>query len=269
MHSGRIARRTDCRLLAGCGEDWAGLSLTMPLKRAVLPLLDKVDPLAADVGGADTVTFAGRVCRGHNTDVPGMIAALTAAGVTAADISAAGPALILGGGATACSALASLRGLGAAGATVAVRDAARAADLLAAADRLGMAVRLTAFGDEEHADRAPGLLISTVPAGAADGYAGRMRCGRAARPWPFSMLFITRGRPGWPQPRRPRAPSRSAAFELLLHQAGPQVQLMTGRPAPLEVMRAAGLAESARRASPSSRAGLRRSRRAAEYHHPP
>ena len=43
-------------LLAGCGEDWAGLSLTMPLKRAVLPLLDKVDPLAADVGGANTVT---------------------------------------------------------------------------------------------------------------------------------------------------------------------------------------------------------------------
>jgi len=26
-------------LLAGCGPDWAGLSLTMPLKRAVLPLL--------------------------------------------------------------------------------------------------------------------------------------------------------------------------------------------------------------------------------------
>ncbi len=235
-------------LLAGCGEDWAGLSLTMPLKRAVLPLLDEVDPLAADVGGANTVTFAGRVCRGHNTDVPGMIAALTAAGVTAADISAAGPALILGGGATACSALASLRGLGAAGATVAVRDAARAADLLAAADRLGMAVRLTAFGDEEHADRAPGLLISTVPAGAADGYAGRMlRAGGA----PMAVLDAVYH----PWPTRLAAAAAAAGavtvsgFELLLHQAGPQVQLMTGRPAPLAVMRAAGLAELARRAS--------------------
>jgi shikimate dehydrogenase len=235
-------------LLAGCGEDWAGLSLTMPLKRAVLPLLDKVDPLAADVGGANTVTFAGRVCRGHNTDVPGMIAALTAAGVTAADISAAGPALILGGGATACSALASLRGLGAAGATVAVRDAARATDLLAAADRLGMAVRLTAFGDEEHADRAPGLLISTVPAGAADGYAGRMlRAGGA----PMAVLDAVYH--PWPTRLAAAAVTAGAVtvsgFELLLHQAGPQVQLMTGRPAPLEVMRAAGLAELARRAS--------------------
>src|ERR1700684_3264669 len=72
-------------LLAGCGKDWAGLSLTMPLKRAVLPLLDKVDPLAAGGGGANTVTFAGGARHGHNTDVPGMIAALAAAGVTAAD----------------------------------------------------------------------------------------------------------------------------------------------------------------------------------------
>ena len=235
-------------LLAGCGEDWAGLSLTMPLKRAVLPLLDKVDPLAADVGGANTVTFAGRVSRGHNTDVPGMIAALAAAGVTAADISASGPALILGGGATACSALAGLRGLGAAGATVAVRDAARAADLLAAADRLGMAVRLTAFGEEEHVDRGPGLLISTVPAGAADGYAARMlRAGGA----PMAVLDAVYH----PWPTRLAAAAATAGavtvsgFELLLHQAGPQVELMTGRPAPLEVMRAAGLAELARRAA--------------------
>jgi shikimate dehydrogenase len=38
---------------------WAGLSLTMPLKRAVLPLLDRTEPLAAQVGGANTVVFAG------------------------------------------------------------------------------------------------------------------------------------------------------------------------------------------------------------------
>ena len=38
-------------LVARCGADWAGLSLTMPLKRAILPLLDRVDTLAAAVGG--------------------------------------------------------------------------------------------------------------------------------------------------------------------------------------------------------------------------
>src|SRR5581483_8769314 len=44
-------------LLAGCGDDWAGLSLTMPLKRAVLPLLDRTEPPVTDVGAANTVVF--------------------------------------------------------------------------------------------------------------------------------------------------------------------------------------------------------------------
>src|SRR6516164_7324334 len=118
-------------LLAGCGPDWAGLSLTMPLKRVVLPLLDSLDPLGAEVGAANTVVFGAGQRHGHNTDVPGMIAALAEAGVTGLP----GPAtvLILGGGATACSALAAARGLGAARATAAVRDPARTGDLVAAA----------------------------------------------------------------------------------------------------------------------------------------
>src|SRR5215470_7059266 len=158
-------------LLDGCGPDWAGLSLTMPLKRTVLPMLDAVDPLTRDVGAANTVVFAGGHRYGYNTDVPGMITALTEAGMTGP----AGTVLILGGGATACSALAAVRGLGTATATAAVRDPARAADLLAAARRLGVAVTLTGFDQPTVA--APGLLISTVPAGAANLYAERIARG--------------------------------------------------------------------------------------------
>jgi shikimate dehydrogenase len=237
-------------LLSGCGAEWAGLSLTMPLKRAVLPLLDRIEPLAAEVGGANTVTFASGRGHGHNTDVPGMIAALAGAGVAAADGSAAGQALILGGGATACSALASLRGLGAAGATVAVRDPARAADVLAAADRLGMRVRLAAFGEDQ--DRGWRLLISTVPAGAADIYAERVLRSAAA---PLAVLDVVYH----PWPTRLAAAAEQvgvitvSGFELLVQQAGPQVELMTGRPAPLAAMREAGLAELARRAPGPSR----------------
>ena len=106
----------------------------------------------------------------------------------------------------------------------------------------------------------PGLLISTVPAGAADGYAGRMlRAGGA----PIAVLDAVYH----PWPTRLAAAAAAAGavtvsgFELLLHQAGPQVQLMTGRP---RRSRRCG-----RRASPNSRAGLRRSRRAAEYHQRP
>jgi shikimate dehydrogenase len=237
-------------LLAGRDAGWAGLSLTMPLKRAVLPLLGQVEPLAAEVGAANTVIFAGGAMVGHNTDVPGMIAALAEAGFPAADGSAddAGPlrALILGSGATACSALASLRGLGAADATVAVRDPARAADLRAAADRLGMRIQLIPFG--KHADRGWRLLISTVPAGAADIYAKRILRTTLA---PLAVLDVVYH--PWPTPLAAAARQAGAitvsGFELLLYQAGPQVELMTSKPAPIAAMRAAGLAELARRAA--------------------
>jgi shikimate dehydrogenase len=229
-------------LLDECGPDWAGLSLTMPLKRAVLPLLDTTEPLAAEVGGANTVIFAAGAKPGHNTDVPGMITTFTTAG-----ISAAGPALILGAGATACSALAALRGLGGSEATVAVRDPARAADLLAAAGRLGMTVRLTEFGGQAAAGSWH-LLISTVPAGAADVYAERML---RADVVPFAVLDVVYD--PWPTRLAAAAEQTGAAvisgFELLLRQAARQVELMTARTAPTAAMRRAGRAELDRRAA--------------------
>ena len=219
---------------------WAGLSLTMPLKRAVLPLLDRTEPLAVEAGGANTVVFEGGARLGYNTDVPGMVTALAEAGVTAP----AG-ATILGAGATACAALAALRETGLTSAVVLVRDQARAGDLLAAAGRLGMAVELRPFGTGV---RDGDLLVSTVPAGAADYYAERAR---NPRPGPSAVLDVVYH--PWPTPLA-RAASRWGAiaisgFDLLLHQAARQVELMTGlAPAPLAPMRAAGQSELTRRA---------------------
>ena len=235
-------------LLDGCGPDWAGLSLTMPLKRAVLPLLDATEPLAEEVGGANTVIFAAGARHGHNTDVPGMITALAAAG-----ISGSGPVLILGGGATACSALAAVRGLGASEATAAVRDPARARGLLAAADRLGITVRLADFGRAE-----PGgswhLLISTVPAKAADTYAERMRRGDLVPAAVLDAVYHP-----WPTALAAAAQQTGAAiisgFELLVHQAARQVELMTARTAPTAAMRRGGQAELRRRAEPGASPG--------------
>ena len=226
-------------VLGGCGPQWAGLSLTMPLKRAVLPLLDELDPLAREVGAANTVVFAGGRRHGHNTDVPGMIAALGKAGLTAPPGPAAGEptVLILGGGATACSALAAARGLGAARVTAAVRDPARAQDLLAAGARLGVAVTLTGF--EAPQGDPPELLISTVPAGAADIYAKRIARGDLVPRHLLDVVYHP-----WPTPlavaARKLGTSVAGGFDLLLHQAAGQVTRMTGRPAPLAAMRAAG-----------------------------
>ena len=86
-----------------------GLSLTMPLKRAVLPLLDWTEPLATDVGGANTVIFAAGPSTATTPTCPAWSPPWPRPGCPSA-----GPVLILGAGATACSALAAVRGLGAA-----------------------------------------------------------------------------------------------------------------------------------------------------------
>jgi len=228
-------------LIASCDQTWAGLSLTMPLKRAVLPLLDRTEPLAAEVGGANTVVFAGGERHGYNTDVPGMAAALAEAGVTAPHA-----ASIIGAGATACAALAALRATGLAAAVVHVRDQARAGDLLAAASRLGMEVELRPFGSQV---RDGELLISTVPAGAADSYAERLL---VPGPSPAAVLDVVYS--PWPTPLAQAAAETGAVvaggFDLLLHQAARQFELMTGiEPAPLQAMRTAGGAELSRRTS--------------------
>jgi shikimate dehydrogenase len=220
-------------LLDRCGPDWAGLSLTMPLKRAVLPLLDRVEPLATDVGCANTVVFAAAQRLGYNTDVAGLVNALAEHGIRAGQPDPAGPALIVGAGATACAALAALAELGEKAAEVAVRDAGRAT-----AERLGVSVTFVPFSDA-HA-RPARLVISTVPAGAGDSFAANLR---RSLPAPQVLLDVVYS--PWPTPLAAAAQEAGAVvvsgFDLLLHQAARQVALMTDRPAPLEAMRAAGL----------------------------
>lgn len=241
-------------------RSWAGLSLTMPLKRAVLPLLDEVSGIAAAVGGANTVVFHGGRRIGHNTDVGGMVEALREGGVRRPDST-----VVLGAGATACSALAALGELGVAGAgggaerqgsgdaerqggngvEVLARDPRRTGDLMAAADRLGIPVRLHPW--DALADLLPTeLLVSTVPAGAADGVAPVV----AGRARPCATLFDVVYDP-WPTrlgtSARAAGSSVVGGLSMLVHQAARQVELMTGlAPAPVEAMRAAG-AEALRR----------------------
>ncbi len=227
-------------LLDSLGPEWAGLSLTMPLKRAVLPLLDDVEPLVAEVGAANTVAFTNGQRRGFNTDVGGIVTALSEAGVTPE-----GNVVVLGNGATACSALAALRQMGATDIAVAVRTPGRAEPLLAVADRLGVHVRLIALGPDL-ASRPWQLLVSTIPAAAAEPTAAQISAGDLTvaavldvgyDPWP-TALAAAAAKAGSPV---------ISGYELLVYQAAGQVELMTGEQAPVSVMHAAGLAELARR----------------------
>lgn len=220
--------------LEGLGEEWRGLSLTMPLKRVAIGLCDTVSELARLVGAVNTVVIDDeRRVHGTNTDVPGVVAALRERGVTELEA-----ALLLGVGATAGSALAGLAELGLRTATAIARDPSRAGELVRLAEELKVDLRVVDLTAAEGSERLiSDVLVSTVPDSAAAPYADFLvnQVGvvfdALYEPWP-TRLAATAERVGCVV---------VGGLDLLVHQAALQVELMTEQvPAPLAVMRAAG-----------------------------
>ena len=232
--------------IGGLGADCVGLSVTMPCKQAVMPLLDVIDPLASAVGAVNTVVPSSGVLAGFNTDVTGIASAVRRA-CSMAGRSAPSSALVLGARATASSALAALGELGITSSTVAARRFGGPGSVVAAASRLGVTIEQVLWSDAEAVDRAASsadLVISTLPASAADPLAER--------------LHVREGQILLDVVYSPRDTALRRAFEsaggvvaegtdMLVFQAGAQVQLMTGRSPDTGVMREALEEELVRR----------------------
>ncbi|MEU1471444.1 shikimate dehydrogenase [Streptomyces sp. NPDC005761] len=216
----------------GLDGSWAGLSLTMPLKRAIIPLLDSVSETAASVEAVNTVVLTDDGRRnGDNTDIPGMIAALRERGVEKAESAA-----VLGAGATASSALAALSQICTGPVTAYVRSRERGDEMRGWGERLGVDVRIADWAEAEQALHAP-LVIATTPAGATDGLMDAVPARPGTlfdvlyEPWPTGLASAWEGSGG----------AVIGGLDLLVHQAVLQVEQMTGRsPAPLAAMRRAG-----------------------------
>ncbi|ANY10500.1 shikimate dehydrogenase [Pseudonocardia sp. HH130630-07] len=219
--------------VAGLGPEWAGLSLTMPLKRVLLDVADRVDPAAAAIGAGNTLVLGPEGGVAYNTDVAGIAESLRGAGA------GTGRAVVLGAGGTAQAALAALQELRVDHVDVLVRDTGRAAALRGTAERLGVAPGIHGVLTDpvaaatllEGAD----IVVSTLPAGAADPLAG-------ARWRPGTVLLDAVYAP-WPTVVAGGAAASGATIvsglEMLLLQAVAQVRLMTGRPGPVAAMREA------------------------------
>ena len=249
----RLEQDTDSLpgFIAGLGADCAGLSVTMPCKQAVMPLLDVIDPLASAVGAVNTVVPSSGVLAGFNTDVTGIASAVRRA-CSLAGCSAPSSALGLGARATASSALAALGELGITSSTVAARRFGGPGSVVAAASRLGVTIEQILWSDSEAVDRAASsvdLVISTLPASAADPLAERLRVREGQ-----ILLDVVYS---------PRDTALRRAFEsaggvvaegtdMLVFQAGAQVQLMTGRSPDTGVMREALEEELGRRSREGS-----------------
>ncbi len=99
-----------------------GLNVTVPLKEAVLPLMDRVDPTARSVGAVNTIVIRKRRTIGYNTDGVGFRRALQELGWRARAVNA----VILGSGGAARAVAWELTRWAGSCLTIANRHAARA-----------------------------------------------------------------------------------------------------------------------------------------------
>jgi shikimate dehydrogenase len=211
------------------GPQWAGLSLTMPLKQVALRVADAVSDRAVALGAANTlVRQSDGTWWAENTDAPGMVDALRWAGVTGA-----AQVAVLGAGGTARAALAASAELGAKQVTVYARRRAAVDELVTVAAAFGAPLTPADWSAAVGAAAAD-VVISTVPKGVADPLAGTVG-------WRSGTVFFDALYDPWPTPlaasaKRAGCPIVSG-LDLLLAQAVHQFELFTGVTAPVDVMR--------------------------------
>ncbi len=217
------------------GADFLGANVTIPHKEAALALADEATDAARAIGAANTLTFGadGRI-HADNTDAPGLIDALPFA-------PAGKRALVLGAGGSARAAVWALLNAGAANVLVWNRTPERA-------ERLCAEIGGTTVQDSlPPAD----LLVNTTSVG--------LRSEDPFKALPLGVDSIN----GYPclvdlvygsGPTALTSAARAAGatvvdgLEILVRQGARSFERWTGRPAPLEVFRAAA------RAAPASAA---------------
>ena len=176
-------------------ELWRGLSLTMPLKRDVLPLLSSRAALVDQTGSANTVLFDGTSLRGFNTDVYGITTAFRRH--TRPTIPTV---MILGGGATAASAIVAAAQLGAKRIVLGVRSPERALPLVDVAEAQGVRLEVRTLDELIDVDERVDAVISTLPNGAEADIHFDSDTGRTAvlfdvgyHPWPTPLAAAWMG----------------------------------------------------------------------------
>lgn len=217
----------------GLGEEWAGLSVTMPGKRAALDFAAEATPRAVAAGAANTLVR--RESGGwlaDCTDVDGVVGALRTAGGYRAEPGAT--ALVLGAGGTAAAAVVGLAALGVRAVDLVVREPSRAAETVESAKKAGLDVEVRRWSEADFAALVAkaAVVVSTVPPAAVapivDALAGAScLLDVIYHPWPTPLAEAVSARGG----------RLATGLDMLLHQAFGQVELFTGLSAPREAMR--------------------------------
>ncbi|MFM8602223.1 MAG: shikimate dehydrogenase [Actinomycetota bacterium] len=229
-------------LAAAPGEGFGGLSVTMPLKEAVIAHLHEVDDDAALLRAVNCITVLddGRL-RGSNTDGRGCCDALAA--VAGVDVASSRVVLLGAGGTARAVALA----LVTAGAEVSVvnRSDANARALVAAVSAYPAARGAARVGSPEDVNGADvlvnatsvGMNTSELPLDPALMHPGLTVLDAVYSPLRTALL----------EEAAKRGAGTVDGLWMLIHQARHQQQLWFGRMAPAELMRAESERELGRR----------------------
>jgi shikimate dehydrogenase len=207
--------------------DWTYDALDIGAEDLPELLAQTAEPLVRLLGAANTLVRTDQGWRAENTDVTGVGMALQLAGVERV-----GHAAILGAGGTAAAAAVALSSLGAQHVDVVVRDPARAEDVIRVLGVLNVSASVISLADAEV--DAP-LVVSTVP---IDAQPALLPLDWRAEHTVLDVLYAP-----WPTPLAQRVTAAGGSvvggLEVLFWQATVQVELMTGRPAPIMAMRSA------------------------------
>ena len=227
VKSGELAQ-----FIAANRNTFRGLSLTMPLKEEALLFADSLDPLVKRINAANTLIFEENQVSAYSTDVSGFVQALAKA-----EVSIPNEITILGGGATARSAIAAVDGRGRT-ITVYSRSASRAAQLINSSISATVVVK---DWNEAQSGLSANLIIATTPTGATDHLIPTESTGTLFEslysPWPTKFLAKWQGLGG----------KYLDGLDLLVEQGIGQIELMAHEPLKIDLrslavtMRAAGL----------------------------
>ncbi len=170
-------------------ETWLGLSVTMPLKEEAARFAATLEPVAQLTGAANTLVRQGDSWAGFNTDVFGIVQA-----ITKSEIATPGSVLVIGSGATAYSAIVAVRDFAPnAKISLHARNEATRTQLLGFARDLGLTVEVS--NNLMRSLKSSELCISTLPAHSLDAVASQLLSKRA---WhPKGALFDVAYQP-WP-----------------------------------------------------------------------
>jgi len=207
-----------------------GVNVTVPHKQAIIPFLDRIDPLARRIGSVNTVVNRNGTLCGYNTDAAGFIQDVRAQGF----VPRGATALLIGAGGVATAIAHALAAAGAKKIFVSDVLAARARQFARQIPRCTFVCGPAVRGGADNAD----IIINATPLGM-----------HAEDPSPVNARYLRRGvfvydvvynrKTRLMKDARTAGAKAAGGLGMLLLQGAIAFELWTGKKAPVEVMRKA------------------------------